>query len=280
MRFVVPFFGVLLLSGAAAAAPPSACQPDRQGQVDFQVCADAADRGSPERRLALINLGTKAFLSQDYAKAVRYYDEAQPPGGQRIFSDANFHAFRAVAYSHVGRTAEGLADARTAWQMLQGKDFAGRPLAADDPELVLASILPILKRGADPGFPGALSAYRSLPARDWISYANRTSLLIEIDDLSGAMDASREALKLQPGHPQVLNNSCYLLTKLDRAGEGLPYCERAVAAAPRIAAIRDSYAAALAASGHCAQADAELATARRLDPVSVEYQRKLACTAP
>jgi tetratricopeptide (TPR) repeat protein len=268
-------------SSATAAAVPAACRPNAAGRVDFQACVDTAEKDSPERKLALINLATQAFLRMDYVTAVRLYDEAQPPGSTlKTYSDANFHAFRAAAYAHVGRDAEALENAQTVLQIMSGK-FPNMPpeARAADPEVLYENILPILKKGRDPAYGPTLAAYRALPARDWISYSNRAGILAELGDTSGALAANAEAMKLQPGHPAPLNNACYILAGAGRAAEGLPYCEQAVAAAPDIAPIHDSYAAALAALGRCSEANTQLGIARTLDPASIEYKRTLSCTA-
>lgn len=67
----------LLTGGKALGAVPS-CSPDREGRVDLEQCAAEAPAGSPERRWALINLGTQALQRGDFATAVRLYDQAQP----------------------------------------------------------------------------------------------------------------------------------------------------------------------------------------------------------
>lgn len=269
-----------LWAGTAAAQTPE-CRADAQGQIDLQACAEAAPRGSPERQLALINLGTQAVMAQDYAGAVRFYDEARPSKpGEKLFSDPSFHSFRAIAYDRVGRKAEALEDARTALTMLGDERWKAMGNAeANDPEIVLQGVLPILKRAGDRGYPAALATYRGLPARDWISHANRAGVLMELEDYPGAEAANAEAMRSEPNHPAILNNACYLLTKTGRAAEGLAFCVRAVETAPEIAAIHDSYATALAALGRCDQAEAELAKARQLDTASVEYRRKLDCKA-
>jgi predicted Zn-dependent protease len=66
---------------------------------------------------------------------------------------------------------------------------------------------------------------------------------------------------------------------MNRASEALPQCKTAVDLAPEHAALRDSYADALAALGRCKEAQSELATARRLDPAATIYQRTLICKA-
>jgi len=270
----------LAAQGEPGRDTPTACRPDGQGRVDYAACVAVARPGSPERSLALINLGTQAFLQNDFATAVRRYDEAVLPG-QKLYSDAIFHAFRGAAYQRVGRKTEALENARTALAVLRGQRFPGvsYPKQAEDPENVLPYILPILKEGQDPEYTSALAAYRGLPAKDWISYANRSAVLTELDDLDGAAAANAQAMKLEPNHPMVLNNACVLDTKRGRPTEALPYCTRAVAAAPDVAAVHDSRADALAALGRCAEAAGELQTARRLDPASKTYQRELACKA-
>lgn len=270
----------LAATGAFAQSQISpACRPDADGRVDFQACADAAPVGSPERGLSLINLATLAFLAQDYAKAVQLYDEAVPPG-QKLYSDIRLHAYRGAAYFRVGRTDEAAADARVVLRLLSGERLPGFPAQQPpyDPVEVLGRVLEILKQVEDPGYPAALARFRALPARDWVDHANRAGALAQLEDFEGALLSNAEALRAAPDHPQVLNNACYLLASMARAVEGLPYCERAVAAAPEVAAIRHSYATALAGAGQCARAHAELAEARRLDPVSVVFRSRIACT--
>lgn len=277
--------------GAAPAAQerplPAACNPDAQGRLDFKACYEATTPGTPERSLAAINLGTQAFLGRDFATAVRFYDEAQPPGAtNKVYSDPVFHAFRAAAFSHVGREAEALENARTALEMLRGQGWMGRaggPPTGEQKtrleEAVYANILPILHRAKDPGFAATLAAYKALPADDWIALANRAGVLDSLDDGPGAVADMDKALKLKPDEPGVLNNACYTYTRAGRAAEGLAYCERVVAMVGDDAAVRESYASALEALGRCDEARTQLAEARRLDPTGVAYRRELKCAA-
>lgn len=287
--FASAVVAVIAMAGVSAAQPapddPPACQLDHTGNVDFEACAGAAAPGSPARRLSLINLGSQAYRRGDVAAAVRYYDEAEA-GGQRVYADAEFHALRADAYRRVGRDEAALEDARLAYALvthapppgLTPPDLWAKLVAAPaDRELVYALILPILKAGGDPHFSVALTTFNALPAADWISYANRAALLMELGDLPNALDMNAHALALNPDHPQVLNSQCYILALAHRGAEALPYCQKAVSTAPNVAAVHDSYAAALADAGQCTQADAERAQARRLDPVSVEYSKPLVC---
>jgi Flp pilus assembly protein TadD len=146
-------------------------------------------------------------------------------------------------------------------------------------EMIYVYILPVLQAGDLQRFETALQAFRALPAMGWESYANRAAVLQEIGDVAGALDMSGRALAMAPDDPGVLNNHCYILLQAGRAGEALPFCERAVRAVPSVAAARHSLAEVFAALGRCAEAERELAEARRLDPVTVDYQRPLSCQA-
>jgi Flp pilus assembly protein TadD len=278
--------GACLFAAAARAEEaevPPACRADAAGAVDNQACADAAAPDSPARTLALINLGSRAFERGDYAAAVRYYDEAQPPDGEQIYSDAVFHAYRGAAYFHVGRDHEALADARIAVGLLKNDEDAPAEArrhftGADvNMETVYLAILPILQRAHAPELADALIAYRALPARDWVSLANRAAIFEQMGDIEGAVAASQQALAMAPNHPAVLNNHCYILTRAGRAAEALPFCQRAVDVSPNVAAARHSYAAALAATGDCIGAARELGEARRLDPIAPQYRSSIAC---
>lgn len=110
-----------------------------------------------------------------------------------------------------------------------------------------------------------------------MALTNRAAVLDELDDHAGARAAAERSLKLAPDEPEAPDNACYVIARAGGARAALPYCERAAAAAPDVAAIGDSYATALADLGRCDEAEAQLAQARRLDPVSVAYQRKVVC---
>ncbi len=277
---------VFVSAAAAAEAPmPAACVRDAQSEVNYRACADATASGDPLHTLSLINLGTQAFLQNNWGEAVRLYDEARPPSGQQLYSDANFHAYRASAYQHVGRLEEALWDARAALSMLRDDDGVPEETRrlnaalALDQDTIYALIGPVLKEGNDPEFASALAVYLAIPATDWYAYANRAGVLEQIGELDSALEMSERALALESQHPGVLNNHCYILTRANRAGDALPFCEAAVRGAPDIGAVRHSLASALAQLGRCGEADAALADARRLDPTDPTYREALACTA-
>ncbi len=278
---------LLAVTGTALAQqtqPPPECRYNASGQVNYEACLAVSPPGSPWRSLSLMNLATRAYQAADFATAVRYYDEAQPTDGSLMYSDASYHAYYAATLHQVGRPDDAIVQARYALAVLRNAPElpeAARRFSAIqvDPEIVYTAILPVLHGANDPQTESVMSAYMALPARDWISWANRAAVMLEIGDNQAALRANNEAIRLEPSHPGVLNNQCYILVKLNRAEEALPHCLGARAGAPNIAAVRHSVASAYAALGRCREAEAELGEARRLDPVTEEYRQPIACTA-
>lgn len=278
-------FALALAAGSSQAQEvptPPACRGSFE-TINWQACADAAGQGTPGYAFAMINLGTRAYVEGDYAAALRFYDKAAMPG-HSISSDVIFHTFRADTYQHAGREAEAQADADMAWLMLtDDPSVAGDPqdrLPIDDEVrfAVLTRILPILKSGDAASFEPARAMFIALPVEDWESLSNRAGVLEQLGEYEAALVDSKRALDLQPDQPGPLNNHCYTLIRAGQAGAGLPFCERAVALAPDIAPVRHSYASALAALGRCADAERQLAEARRLEPSGAIYREPLDCT--
>ena len=274
----------LALTGASPQDPgptPPACA--HATFAGWQACADAAEEGSAVYALAMINLGTEAYVRGDFASALRFYDKAQGTGLQ-VSSDVIFHAFRADTYQHAGRTMEALADAKTVWDYLEGRLPAGverrttRPIDDDVRFLVLTAVLPILKDGDAETFARARDLFLRLPAEHWSALTNRATVLMELGEFPAAIADSKRAVDMAPEEAGLQNNHCYVLTMAGQPGAALPYCERAVALLPEAAPIRHSYAAVLAGLGRCEDAERQLADARRLDPSSALYREPLACT--
>jgi tetratricopeptide (TPR) repeat protein len=262
---------------------PAVCQPTPGVAPDWAACAEALPEGSPQQRLARLNQASEAYLNRDYGAAERLYDAAA--GEETVWSDVWLHAFRADTYQQVGRDKDAVADARTAWLILSddpaweaARRMSG-PVDEDGRRYLLSLILPILKKGRDPVFDEAFAAFRALPVKDVEGHATLALVLEQLGDFEGALEASLVAVKAEPANAGYLNNHCYILVRAGRPAEGLPYCEKAVQGAPDIAPIRHSLAAALAGAGRCAEAEAALAEARRLDPATVLYQQPIACTA-
>jgi Flp pilus assembly protein TadD len=288
MRWGVIVLAAALLGGPAfaqeqEAPPPEICR-TAYSTGNWQRCLDALPPNSSWRFLPLINLGSQAFMREDYAAAVRYYDQALPGGSREISSDIVFHTFRGVSYWRVGRRDEALRDADMVHRMLQRDPTL--PIPASDyfppglnEEIVYVYMLPLFQAGDPDRFNAALATFRALPASGWQSYSNRAAVLQEIGDLPGALDMSGRALAEAPNNPSVLNNHCYILLQSGRASEAAPFCERAMAAAPNVAAVRHSLAEVYAALGRCSDGERELAEARRLDSATVQYQQPLACAA-
>lgn len=274
------------LSGAPQQAKEAPVPPACVGATfaGWEACADAAEEDSPAYRLAMINLGTEAYLRNDYAAALRFYDKADAPG-EEVVSDVLFHTFRADTYRHAGRDADAAEDARTAWLYIDGRPPAGtdprdlRPIDDDLRFTVLSLILPILKDAGGSEFQAARDAYLALPVENWQALTMRANALSLIGEHSAAVADSKKAVELQPGDPMLMNNHCYTLVEAGQAAQGLPWCERAVAALPESSHVRHSYAAALAGVGRCADYERQLAEARRIDPSSALYREPIACRA-
>ena len=133
-----------------------------------------------------------------------------------------------------------MADADIVYRMLQ-RDPALHTAASEyipaglNEEIIYVYILPVLQAGDPSRFETARTAFQAIPAQGWESYANRAAVLQEIGDLPGALNMSARALAEAPNDPGVLNNHCYILLQAGRAADALPFCERAVAAAPNAA---------------------------------------------
>lgn len=289
MRIALAVIALFAFAGAAVAQQQAQtqpqCRPNSQGRVeDLQACYAASAPGSTARVFAAINLGSDAASRNDYVTAVRYFDEAQPHDGTVLYSDAGFHAQYANTLQQVGRVGEALEQARMALALLRNDPSLPEPVRAQfanmpvDREGALALLLPIFYAAGAPETQSVRQDYMAFAPEDWIGWSNRAAVLQQIGDLPGALTASERAIRLAPNEPGALNNHCYILALNNRAAEGVPYCERAVAALPQIAGIRHSLAFALAGAGQCVRAREELARVRQLDPLSPEYQQDIPCT--
>ncbi|MGV9008337.1 hypothetical protein [Brevundimonas sp.] len=275
---------IAILSGAPQAqeAPvPPACV--GATFVSWAACAQAATEGTPAYSLAMINLGTEAYVQGDLAAALRYYDKGEMPG-QSMTSDLLFHTFRGDARRYGGRMDEARVDALIAWAFLSGRPPEGTPpdlvmpLNGELRFAVLSTILPILKEGDAEVFAQARQMYLALPAEDWLTLSQRAGALSSLGEHQEAAIASKAALALRPTDPLTQNNHCYTLVMAGRAAEGIGFCESAVSALPEMAPVRQSYATALAALGQCAEAEIQMAEARRLEPGGALYREPINCS--
>ena len=251
--------------------------------VSWRACAEAAQEGTPAYVLAMINLGTEAYLAGDMASALDYYDKGETEGFSTT-SDVVLHTFRADTRRYAGRMDEARADARLAWGFLDGRPPTGTPDNLNQPiptemrGAILSIILPMLKDDDAAAFQRARDQYMALPATDWQTLSQRAGVLTELGEHEAAVAASKAALDLKPQDGLTQNNHCYALVEAGRAAEALPYCERAVAALPEIAPVRHSVATVLAKLGRCADAEAQLVIARRLEPANSRYRETAVCT--
>lgn len=274
-------FALMTSPAQAQEPPPPACI--GATFVSWQACAEAAREGTAAWSLAMINLGTEAYLNGDLAAALVHYDKARLDG-QEMTSDVLFHTFRADTLRYAGRMDEARADARIAWGFLDGRPPAELPADLARPvdnELrgpILSILLPIMKEDDAGAFRRARDQYLALPATDWVTLSQRSGVLTSLGEHEGAVTASKAALDLRPQDPLSQNNHCYALAEAGRAAEALPYCESAVAGLPELAPVRHSLATVLAKLGRCADAEAQLVIARRMEPGSSLYREQLTCT--
>jgi tetratricopeptide (TPR) repeat protein len=279
MRLVLAVLFLCAWSQASAQVtreePPPACVANAQGEVNYEACAAATQPGTGFHWLSLMHLGMYALARQDVRTAIEYFDRAGSGDREKFFTRPRLHGYRATAYRQVGRAADALAEARVTLSLLRrNRDIPAEAYSLFDDaplnnELAYAVILPILREANDPDYASARDEYLAIPSQDWRSLAIRAGTLEALDELEAALIVSERVIALQPNDPRVQNNHCYLLARSQRAAEGLPHCELAVTQAPEMAPFRHSYASALAGVGQCQRAEAEIAEAARLDPVSV-----------
>lgn len=253
--------------------PPPACA-NASSEEQYRACVEATEPGTGFHWLSLMHLGMIEMQRQDLSAALEIYDSVGARRAEK-FTRPRLHAYRAAAYQMAGRDAEALSEARVAVSLLQRTiEMPDEvwPIFEDSQinnEVAYSIVLPILHEAGDPLFDSVLSAYEALPVDNWASAMIRASAFEKLDRLDEALGLSRIALASRPDHPLGLNNHCYILVRLARPAEKLPYCERAVALMPESAILRGSYASALAALGRCPEAAAQDSQSRRLDAVSV-----------
>jgi Flp pilus assembly protein TadD len=92
--------------------------------------------------------------------------------------------------------------------------------------------------------------------------------LLEKGDLDGAIAHTREALRLEPGHPEAPNHLATALTKRGETAEAINVYRAALAIRPNDATLHSNYGTVLAEQGQLDAAAAEFAAAIRLAPGS------------
>jgi len=92
--------------------------------------------------------------------------------------------------------------------------------------------------------------------------------LLERGDLEGAIRHCREALRLDPGHPEAPNHLATALTREGRAEEAIAVYRRALSIRPADVTLHSNLGTVLAEQGRFDEAAAQFTEALRLDPDS------------
>ncbi len=105
---------------------------------------------------------------------------------------------------------------------------------------------------------------------DWRTHALLGGLYLGQKRLTEAVPAFRQALKLQPDNPMIMNNLGYTLLELDtNLEEAMDFIKRAVKAVPSNAAFHDSLGWAYFKSGNLVEAEKELLQSAKGGPKSL-----------
>jgi putative PEP-CTERM system TPR-repeat lipoprotein len=106
----------------------------------------------------------------------------------------------------------------------------------------------------------AIAHYEAInqQAPDKVLLLNNLANLYQLENDRRALATAEQALRLAPGSPVVQDTLGWILVQQGQAPRGLEWLKKALAQAPRHAAIRYHHAAALAQAGNKAQARKEL----------------------
>ena len=269
------------LTHAQNAVPDECLKAVEQPSADsslWKLCWEIAEPQSNPWYLATINLGTAALYEDDFEEAAKYYLLTVVPE-TRIDSDVVLHAHRASVFRRTGNLAKANYDAERAWDFVKNGKFGlgERGLSDSDQFYVLLHVLEALKVTDSLDFDAALKHFKALTISDVYDQANRVAVLSDVGDIEAAILESAVVLLALPNEPAVLNNHCDMLTRAGRGAEGLPFCEKAVAQNPDIAAIQHSLAMAMAAVGRCDEARAAMTKGATMQPSAVIFQEALSC---
>lgn len=286
MRFLLPIiFAFAFIGNADAQEPakqtmPEACKAQSGGMVDYKACFDSSEPKSGPWLWAAINLGTQAFVQNDFEGAAYYYDLSELDNSSTM-SDIVLHAHRSYVFRRLGRLDDALNDARFAMNMIEANrfDLRGHPLDEPTKLYVLTHIVQSYYESGDEDYPKVLRIFLNTPATDEFDLANQAAVLTEVGEYEAAISLSEELVDAMPNSAGVQNNHCYLLSLTKKPAEALPFCERAVELAQENAAVRHSFASVLASLGRCQEAAIALQVAHTLEPSAVLYDQELTCTS-
>jgi tetratricopeptide (TPR) repeat protein len=209
-------------------------------------------------------LATAYFYTGSFEEAIEYFDKAINSNDLDL-PLINSSQFKMQAFSNLtlcliglGRWQDAEKTARYAVQLGPG---------ALNPHMNLAMVLVGQNRKAEA--ESELRACVKLGIADWKTYLFLGGLYLEQKKLTDAVPAFRQALKLQPENPVIMNNLGYTLLELNtNLKEALDLIKRAIKGMPSNTAFRDSLGWAYFKTGDLVGAERELLQAAKANPNS------------
>lgn len=218
----------------------------------------------PENAPSHALLATAFFYSAEYEEAIDQLDKAIHSKllDWPILNSAKFtmEAFNnlAICLIKIGRPEDAEKALRYSAQL--------DPTQAG-PRTNLATLLIMQKRYSEA--ESELRACIQQGIADWRTYMALGSLLTEQKQYAESIPVYRQALKLQPENPMILNNLGYALAETNtNPEEAVDLLKRAVKRMPSVSAIRDSLGWAYFKAGDLSKAEEELLQAIKLDSKS------------
>ena len=108
-----------------------------------------------------------------------------------------------------------------------------------------------------------------------VAHDNLAGVLLARGDADGAVEHAREALRLDPAHPEVAATLGRALARQGKLDEAVAVYRMAIVDQPRRAFLRVNLAAFLGKQGKLDEAAAELREALRLDPASADAHENM-----
>jgi len=244
----------------------------QMGLCQIQLSRYEAAIQSLEKSIELVSenapayalLSTAYFRLSSYEKAIDYLDKAINSKDLDLPLMNNVR-FNMEAFSNLTICLIGLGR----WQDAEKAARYAVQLGPNElnPHMNLVLVLVGQNRKAEA--ESELRAVVKQGIADWNTYLALGSLYLEQKKLTDAVPLFRQALKLQPENPMIMNNLGYTLLELNtNLEEATDLIKRAVKAMPSIMAFRDSLGWAYFKTGDLVGAERELLQAANASPKS------------